>query len=159
MRDTWGSSIFWKPQEFLHTKKAPNWNPALPHPELISRWIQGNGLSTSLPSEATTCDAFIFLHNPFLVCSDGPCFLQVILWRWVGLAQAITRPQALHLSECQILITHAQYIIPAIVPSFTFATSITSIPQLVRTLCIAPTTCKVGYDCNTHTHNHAWSLH
>ena len=64
---------------------------------------------------------------------------------------------SLHLSEHQILITHAQYIFPVTVPSFTPATSNTFTPQTVRTLCITPTTCKVNYDCNTY--HHAWSLY
>ena len=86
-------------------------------------------------------------------------FLQVLLWEWVGLRQAITQPQALYLSEHQILIIHEQCIILVTVPSFTPAASITFMPQTVRTLCITPTTCKVGYDCNTHAYHHAWSLH
>ena len=57
-----------------------------------------------------------------------------------------------------LYITHAQYIIPVTEPSFTPVASIAFTPQTVRTLCIAPTTWKVGYDCNIHTHHHAWLL-
>ena len=91
---------------------------------------------------------------------DFGCFLFRLL-HFSGISKAITQPQPLHLPKRQLNSYNACaiYIVPVTVPSFTPTASIAFILQTVRTLCIAYTTCKVGYYCNTHIHHHAWSLH
>ena len=110
---------------------------------------------------------FFFPHTPFLVwdiyfyfCSDGPWFFGCSFWdglSWDKLSLSHQLYTSLNAklnsyNKCAI------YIVSVTVPFLTPATSIAFMPQTLSTLCVAHTTCNVGYDCNTHIHYHAWSL-